>query len=175
MGKTSQQWWTEVKADPQLFNGWLVRQFRGESTAAKRIIDFADKHAPDVRTKHILYIIAAQESQHAAWVLELLRNRGIEPDVTGAEKRYWEETLLEIRSFQTGAAVAAHAEKMRLERIRTIATDPTAPADVKDTFTRILHDEQFHERQFREMAGAEALELTLESHRRGRKALGLEP
>lgn len=175
MGKTSQQWWAEVKSDPKRFNGWLLRQFRGEATAAKRIVEFADKYAPDTQSKRILYTIAAQEAQHADWVLQLLKSRGIEPNTDGAEKRYWKETLPDIRSFETGAAVAAHAEKMRLERIRTISEDPTAPADVKATFTRILKDELFHETAFREMAGPEALELTLASHRQGRKALGLEP
>lgn len=175
MGKTSQQWWTEVKQDPRRFNGWLLRQFRGEATAARRIIDFADRYAPDAQTKRILYTIASQEAQHADWVLTLLKARGIEPNVDGAEKRYWKETLPEVQSFETGAAVAAHAERMRLERIRTIAEDPTAPADVKETFTRILRDELFHESAFREMAGPHAMELTLTAHREGRKALGLIP
>lgn len=175
MSKTSQQWWNEVKGDPKRFNGWLLRQFRGEATAAERIVEFADKYAPDVQTKRILYTIASQEATHADWVLQLLKTRGIEPDVSGAEKRYWKETLPDITSFETGAGVAAHAERMRLERIKTISEDPTAPADVKETFTRILRDEQFHERAFREMAGPMGLEVTLDSHRRGRKALGLEP
>lgn len=175
MGKTSQQWWSEVKNDPDRFNGWLVKQYRGEATAAKRINDFAEQYAPDETTKRILRIIAGQEAQHAKWVRELLVARGIEPSLEGAEKRYWKETLHEITSFATGAAVAAHAERMRLERIRTIAEDASAPADVKRVFQLILRDELFHEEAFREMAGPQAMERTLGSHRDGRRALGLIP
>lgn len=175
MGKTSQQWWTEVKADPEKFNGWLVRQYRGEVTASQRILGFASAHAPDDTAVRILTTIAKQETQHAEWVLALLKTRGIEPDLRGAEKRYWKETMPQITSFETGCAVGAHAEKMRLERIHTIATDPTAPADVKETFSRILKDELFHEAAFREMAGPKALEATVASHQKGRELLGLEP
>lgn len=175
MSKTTQRWWNEVKSDPKRFDGWLVRQFRGEATASKRIVDFAMAHAPDQKSRRTLLLIAAQEAQHAEWVLGLLKSRNIEPDINNAEKRYWNETLPEITSFQTGAAVGAHAERMRLERITTIAEDVDAPADVREVFNKILKDELFHERAFREMAGPEALEATLESHRAGRKALGLEP
>lgn len=175
MAKTSQQWWAEIKNDPKRFNSWLLRQYRGEATAAKRITEFADQFAPDVKTKRILYTIATQEMNHAEWVLQLLKTRGIQPRIEGAEKRYWQVTLPEIKSFETGAGVAAHAERMRLERIRTIAEDETAPGDVKSTFAQILKDELFHERAFREMAGPMGMELTLEAHREGRKALGLVP
>ena len=175
MGKTSHQWWAEVKADARRFNGWLVRQHRGEVTASQRIREFSERFAPDETTRKVLNIIASQEAQHAEWVRQLLATRGIEPDTSGAEKRYWKETLPDITSFQTGAGVAAHAEKMRLERIRAIAEDVTAPSDVRTIFQMILKDEQFHEAAFREMAGQSALEATLASHRLGRNALGLEP
>lgn len=175
MRKTSQQWWAEVKNDPKKLNGWLVRQYRGEATASKRIVEFADRFAPDAVTKRILNTIAEQEKQHAEWVLELLKTRGIEPDIKDAEKRYWKETMSDIQTFATGAAVGAHAERMRLERIETIANDASAPADIRETFKRILRDELFHAAAFEQMAGPEALERTLPSHRRGREALGLEP
>lgn len=173
MSKTSQQWWDSIKNDPVRFNAWLAKQYRGETTAAQRIHDFTDKYAPDERTKETLDTIAAQEHLHAIWVLTLLRTRGIEPITENAEKRYWKETLGGISSFETGAAVAAHAEKMRLERIAVIANDESAPVDVKETFARILKDELFHERAFRDMAGEGALEVTADAHKRGRKALGL--
>jgi len=175
MKKTSQQWWAEVKADPDKLNGWLIRQYRGEATASRRIKEFADRYAPDTVTKRILGMIADQEKQHAEWVLELLKARGIEPNLNDAEKRYWKETLPDIKTFSTGAAVGAHAERMRLERIETIANDRGAPQDIRKTFQLILKDELFHAAAFEQMAGPEALEQTLPSHRRGREALGLEP
>jgi hypothetical protein len=175
MGKTSQQWWTEIKADAVRLNGWLVRQHRGEVTAAARIREFAERFAPDEQTRHVLDVIAGQEAQHASWVAGLLQARGIEPKVEGAEKRYWKETLPDITSFTTGAGVAAHAERMRLERIRTIVADEGSPEDIRLTFRLILRDEVFHESAFREMAGPAAMEATLASHRQGRSVLGLEP
>lgn len=175
MGKTSQQWWDEVKVDSNKLNRWLLKQWRGEVTASGRIRGFAATYAPDESTSRILHIIADQERQHAEWVLELLKARGINPDATGAEVRYWKETLPQVRSFEVGAAVGAHAEGMRLERIRTIAADATAPDDVRKTFQQILKDEVFHERAFREMAGPDAMTLTEASHRRGRAVLGLVP
>lgn len=171
---TSKQWWVEVKQDPERFNEWLVKQHRGEVTAAGRIEAFASKYA-NPQNRRVLELIASQERQHAAWVLDLLVARGITPDLTGAEAKYWQEVLPEIESFETGAAIGAHAEAMRLERIRVICDDVQAPADVRDTFLRILRDEVFHERAFRKMAGREALSRTAPSHSRGRELLGLEP
>lgn len=116
-----------------------------------------------------------QERKHAGWVLGLLQTRGVEPDTSNAEKRYWQEVLPEIESFETGAAVGAHAEAMRLERIRAICCDQEAPQDVRDVFQRILKDEVFHEQAFRDMAGREAMQRTAGAHERGRELLGLEP
>lgn len=175
MSKTSQQWWDEVKADEKLLSDWLVRQYRGEVTAAKRINQFAELYASDDKNKKVLNVIAEQEAQHASWIRELLATRNIKPSIKGAEKRYWKETLSGINSLESGAAVAAHAEAMRLERIRVIAADESAPADIRHTFILILRDEQFHEYAFRAMAGEAAMAEALHSHREGRKALGLVP
>lgn len=170
---TSKQWWESVKNDPTKFNEWLQKQYRGEITAASRIEQFAEKYATQ-NYKRTLRVIAKQERQHASWVLELLINRGITPDVANAENRYWSETLPEIESFETGAAIGAHAEAMRLERIRVISADDSAPSDVQEIFKKILKDELFHERAFRVMAGDQAMQKTMASHEAGRKLLGLE-
>lgn len=171
--KTSQQWWDEVKNNDALFNDWLVKQFRGEVTAAERIVEFGEQYA-DATNKTILNAIATQEMQHAQWVLSLLEARSIDPSVEGAEKRYWKETLPAIEDFETGCAVGAHAEKMRLERIQVIVDDFDTPADVREVFTKILKDELWHEQAFREMSTPEAMEATAGNHQRGLEVLGLE-
>lgn len=171
---TSKMWWDNVKNDSDKFNDWLIKQYRGEVTAAQRIVEFSNKYAEDYRDKIILNIIAKQESKHAAWVLELLSARGIAPNVEHAEERYWKETLPEIESFETGAAVGAHAEAMRLERIRVICEDDSAPTDVKDVFKKILREEMFHEKAFRTMAGVKAMSATQGAHNKGLELLGLE-
>lgn len=173
---SSEQWWSEVKNNPKRFNAWLVKQHRGEITAASRIDRFALRLAPNARFKKTLEVIADQERTHADWVLGLLKSRGITPDLTHAEDRYWKEVLTQEEvTFEEVAAIGAHAEAMRLERIKAIASDDTAPADVRDVFQRILKDEMFHERAFRNMAGREAMARTEASHCRGREILGLEP
>lgn len=174
--RDSRTWWAATRQDPEAFCRWLLDQYRGEVTAAGRIEQLADQHASgDERARRILNTIASQERSHAAWVADLLRARGLDPVVEAKSDRYWRRTLPGIRDLATGCAVGAHAERMRLERIEAIASDPDAPADVRETFRRILRDERFHERAFRELAGPEALEATKNAHDLGREALGLTP
>lgn len=174
MSKSSARWWEEIKSNPAKFDTWLIKQYRGEVTAADRIERFAAEYAPDEKSRKTLSVIASQERQHAAWVLDLLVARGVTPSLEHAEERYWSATLPSIESFETAAAVGAHAEAMRLERIRTIVEDENADIDVRSTFSRILKDEVFHERAFRKLAGSKAMKAVAPSHRKGRELLGLE-
>lgn len=171
--QTSREWWAKVRAEDRLLLDWLRRQYRGEVTAAGRIEAFRDRYAPNAESKRLLTTIAEQERRHAAWVRDLLMARGIDPEVQGAEDRYWAETLPAVDSFEHGAAVGAHAEEMRLQRIRVIVNDATAPADVRKVFTMILKEEEFHARAFAQMAGEEALSETRGAHERGMALLGL--
>jgi hypothetical protein len=58
-------------------------------------------------------------------------------------------------------------------RGRVIASDPGAPADIRETFARILRDEEFHASAFAAMAGGRALEAARGCHEAGLAALGL--
>lgn len=173
--KTSAQWWAETKADPEKLIDWLKRQYTGERTAVVRLEKLLADYPPE-NPKYLAVVrtIIAQEAQHADWVGELLIARGVELEVGESENRYWAETLEGIDSFDTGSAVAAHAEAMRLERIGVIANDEDAPADIREVFRKILPDEKFHTNAFQFMASEEALEATAGSHQLGLKALGLE-
>lgn len=171
--KTSKEWWEETKADPAKLTDWLQRQYTGEVTAANRIIDFMKQYATNDRERHILAFIANQERLHAKWIKQCLLNRGIDPEVGESDKKYWKETMPGITDFQTGAAVAYYAEKMRLERIRVIAEDRTAPWDVRDVFYRILPDEEGHEKMFYKLTNVQALEAALNNHEQGMETLGL--
>lgn len=174
--RSSAAWWTATRDDPPRLHAWLQAQYRGEVTAANRIEALRDRHArPGTRAHRVLTAIAAQERDHAAWVAELLRARGLAVAIVGAaEERYWRHTLPGIVDLATGCAVGAHAEAMRLARIAAIADDPAAPPDIRDVFARILPQERFHERAFRGLATPAALEATRERHALGRTALGLE-
>jgi rubrerythrin len=175
--RTSAEWWQAVKADPALLLDWLRKQYHGEATAAVRMREFLAQFGTEARDpKWVATVeeIARQEEMHAAWVGGLLRARGEEPAVIiGKSERYWQATLPGIESWESGCAVAAHAEAMRLDRIRVIAADLDAPADIREVFARILPQEEFHERAFRAFASDEALTAALETHAAGAEALGL--
>lgn len=175
--KTSAEWWTGLKNDPERFTDWLRDQYHGEITASIRIKAFKDLYAKDVNPIFRINLnhIAWQESMHAKWIGQLLQARGVAPEVLQKEERYWNETLNGIDSFQTGAGVAAHAELMRLERIRVICKDPEAPEDVRKVFQKILPEEEFHARAFSDMAGAFAMAMTAKAHANGMAAIGLIP
>lgn len=175
--RDSARWWEETRGDSERLVDWLFDQYRGEVTAAGRIECLRDAHArPGSRAHRVLTVIAGQERRHADWVAGLLKARGLEPEVRGEpESRYWARTLPGIADLETGCAVGAHAERMRLERIEVISADASAPADLRDVFTRILVEERFHERAFRALATPESLERTREAHALGREALGLIP
>ena len=174
--RTSETWWTETKADAAAFEDWLRDQYRGESTAAGRIEALRDAFAqPGSRAFRILSVIAAQERKHAVWVGEILAARGMALAIDDERERYWPAVVDLVTDLETGAAVGAHAEKMRLERLETIANDETAPADVRAVFTRIVPEERFHERAFRTLAGDLAMKKTAGAHALGRAALGLAP
>lgn len=172
--KTSVQWWAETKNDPAKLESWLKKQFVGEVTAANRITGLVDRFNPQFNITKMLYKIAMDENKHALWILDLLQARNIKvPSTKGAEDRYWAQTLPGIKSLDHGLAVGAHAEAMRLERIKVIADDADAPEDIRLTFTNILKDELMHERAFRTKASDEALAETKGNHKLGREALGL--
>lgn len=177
MGQVSSKvWWENIKANPDEMIDWLKDQYHGEITAHDRIMDFVEQFSPEnPRHKKTLELIADQEKRHAAWVGDLLSTRGITPAVLDKEERYWQQTLPQVDSFESAAAVASHAERMRLERIRVIVSDDTADADIRAVFARILPEEEFHERAFRGMAGGEAMQAALEAHLAGRAAIGLIP
>ncbi|WAS99403.1 ferritin family protein [Nannocystis punicea] len=174
--RSSAAWWAETRTDPERLHAWLFAQYRGEVTAAQRIVALRDAHAaPDSRAFRLLTVIAEQERSHAEWVGELLRARGLVAEVRGAaEARYWQQTLPGIADLATGCAVGAHAEAMRLERIAAIAGDAEAPPDIREVFARILPQERFHARAFGSLTTPESLAATRAAHELGRALLGLE-
>jgi rubrerythrin len=177
--KTSVEWWNEVKASPEKTIKWLKSQYYGEMTAADRINQYVVNYIPDseIKVKNTINLIIEQERKHASWVLELLRNRGIQIDesVHGTD-RYWDEVLPNIDEYKTleyASAVASHAEQMRLERIKVIADDNEAPKDIRDVFSKILNEEIFHTKAFASIAGDNALSESAKNHAKGVEALGL--
>lgn len=174
--RSSAVWWAETKADPAAFEDWLRDQYRGEATAAARIEMLRDAFTePGSRPYRVLSVIAAQERKHAIWVGELLAARGMNLAIPGDRERYWPAVVDLVTDLETGAAVGAHAERMRLERLEAIANDESAPRDVREVFARIVPEERFHERAFRSLAGDRAMKKTASAHALGRAALGLAP
>lgn len=176
--KTSKEWWSEVKADNAKLVDWLKRQYRGEVSAVQRLNTVKLTFEMDMTAEQFnnLSLIASQEAMHARWIKDLLEERGIQADADqeNAETRYWSEVDLSYSDFLTTMAVGAHAEQMRLERIRAIAEDKTAPWDIREAFIRIAADESYHAKFFTEAAGADALKATENDHEAGKRLLGLE-
>lgn len=176
MTMTSVEWWERTRGNTAALADWLLDQHRGERTAAARILALRDRYAArDSRGWRLLTVIARQEARHAEWVAGLLAARGLAATAPDPDERYWPAVLARIVDLASGAAAGAHAEGMRLARIEAIAADPLAPADIRDVFARILPQERFHERAFRELAGEEALQAAEDAHEIGRIALGLAP
>lgn len=171
-------WWARIKADREALMGWLRKQYYGEARAAMRLEAFVERYGHQAkmpRQRELVARIIEQERAHAAWVGALLRARGESPSpLTPRHERYWAQTLDQIKDWETGCAVAAHAEGMRLARIRAIVADEGAPQDIREVFARILPEEEFHERAFSALTSAEARAQTREHHVLGAQALGLE-
>lgn len=166
-------WWKKTRSDPQRVLKWLKDQYHGEVTAATRIRELILVYPALPKWKETVELIAQQEEQHAEWVKSLLVNRGVKAEVLNKTERYWEETIKQITDWDTGCAVAAHAEAMRLERIEAICADEDADADIKEVFGKILVEERFHEKAFRSFTTSEAMEKTLAGHMAGLNELGL--
>jgi tRNA isopentenyl-2-thiomethyl-A-37 hydroxylase MiaE len=174
---TPQQWWDKTKNDPVRLADWLKRQYRGEITAAKRILRYAAEYADqiDPYTVQQLGKLASDELRHAQIVKGLMDSRSIKPmPQDEAEDRYWKKVLPSIASLDTFFAVGAHAEAMRLERIKVIYQDSTAPYDIVNAFGLIYRDEMWHAEFFRGKASESALKETEKDHEAGLQVLGLE-
>lgn len=172
--KTSQEWWDETKNSPELIDNWLKNQYHGEALASERIRKFILPHM-EGKYHFLVEKIANDEDTHAKWVSELLNSRGITAEILKKEERYWKEVMTEDFNDdgQYAAAVAAHAEEMRLERIEVIMKDPESPKDIKKVFTQIFKDEQFHAKGFKLIAGDDYYNKASENHAKGVEALGL--
>lgn len=169
----TQQWIDKVLASKKNLNHWLQRQYIGEVTASQRISKLA--HAAPRRHTKVLHKIASDEQSHAMWVLELLKVRGIPvPQIENPEERYWRPVLDAADDFDKTAAAGFYAEGMRLVRIRALASDPRVDQDIRDVFTRILVDEEFHERAFEAIASEQAKATMAGRHAEGLARLGLE-
>ncbi len=172
--KTSQEWWDETKASPEKLENWLKNQYHGEAVAAERIRKFILPHM-EGKYEFMVEKIASDEDRHATWIGKLLSDRGITPEILQKEERYWKEVITEdfTNNGNYAAAVAAHAEEMRLERISVIMNDTTADSDIVETFKNIYTDELFHAKGFKLIAGDEYYNKASENHAKGLEALGL--
>jgi hypothetical protein len=172
--KTSQQWWDGVKSDNSALRHWLTQQYSGELSASDRIKQYILAHAPNYIDQKSIERVMYEEDVHADWIKDLLIVRQIPvPTESASSDRYWEAVLGNSElSYQEACGIAAHAEEMRLERIKVIADDVTAPWDIRETFINILKDETYHAKLFKHLAG-DAYNDAAKGHADGIEALGL--
>lgn len=178
--KTSIQWWSEIKQDPERLKSWLKNQAFCENGAAEKIQQYSSRYKLNTEQQSMIHKIITDEKRHGAWVRQLLTNRGVEQDILEKEERYWNETLPAIENFNTFeyfCLVSYLAEDMRLERIRAIVNDDDAPEDIRDVFKKILPDELTHTMMFGHMSSGcttQEKEAALAYHSKGRNSIGLE-
>ncbi len=172
--KTSQDWWNDTKSSPEKMVNWLKNQYHGEAVASERIRKFILPHF-EGKYHFMVERIADDETRHSEWIALLLSSRGIEPKILEKEERYWKTVMTDDFSSDGNyaAAVAAHAEEMRLERIKVIMDDNNAPNDIQTTFKNIYKDELFHAKGFKLIAGDDYYNKASENHAKGLEALGL--
>lgn len=172
--RTSKQWWDSIKNDPEKVKNWLIRQYIGEVTAVGRIQTLILDKLGEGLVKEVIKAIIRQENNHAEWILGLLKARGIDSvEIENPESRYWSKTLPKAVDLTHTMGIAAHAENMRLERIKVIAEDPDSPLDVRDVFARILPDENFHAKIFRHLTPDNVFDSLKDAQKEGEKVLGL--
>lgn len=170
---TSKQWWDKVKNDDGLLIDWLRAQYHGEKTAAIRIKSEFSKFEMDVAQTALIEKIAKEEELHAEWVGKLLLDRGIEPEVLVKNERYWNVAMVDMDTIEDVAAIAHHAEHMRLERIRAISEDSETPSDIKVVFSKILPMEINHEKWFGALSSEGHIASHKNNHEEGMVVLGL--
>jgi rubrerythrin len=171
--KTTAQWWSETKSDEAKLHAWLQRQYVGELAAVNLLSEVLIRFGSEMSEKdwNRIFKVMNQEALHGKWIKELLDARGIKPEKDAdSTRRYWNEVLPAVDSFEKASAAAYNAENMRLHRIREIAGDASAPADIRETFQDILPHEEWHEEVFAEMKGNVDLS---EFHSKGLEALSL--
>lgn len=179
--ETSKQWWDRIKNDKGLFFNWITKQVAGEFAAVKRISEIVEEHTdPDTVARFLLTKIVSDENKHGEWMLKIAASYGVDTSIIIEEsKRYWDKVeplAKELNDFQYSCAVAAHAEEMRLERIKAIAEDDVFGQSnplIQKIFKDILVDETFHASAFALLAGETALVEALDNHLEGMEALGL--
>lgn len=172
--RDTKTWWATVKANPEKLASWLKRQYVGELAAVNLLSELLIRFGSEMNPEdwHTISKIMMQEALHGTWMKELLDVRGIKPEQNAsAERRYWKEVLPAVDSFEKAVAAGFHAENMRLHRIREIASDLDAPADIRETFQRILPHEEWHEEAFAAMMGQ--TDAITPFHEKGLKALNL--
>jgi hypothetical protein len=170
---TTKEWWNGIRDNPEELARWLRRQYVGELAAVNLLSQLLIRFGSKMNEAQweTIHKIMSQEAVHGRWMKELMDVRGILPEENAsAERRYWNEVLPAVDSFEKAVAAGFHAENMRLFRIREIANDPKAPEDIRTTFNRILPHEEWHEEAFAEMMGD--TDIT-EFHEKGLEALNL--
>lgn len=164
--QTSAEWWNETKNDTVKLHYWLQRQCYGEFEAFKRLKSLSNQFNNEIIDK-----IAGQEFMHHKWLKEYMLKHNI-PELPKHETRYWNEVNLKFENLEQAAAVAYHAESMRLERIRLIAKDETH-LDLAQIFQKILIDEEFHAEAFKFISDDDEIAIAKIDHEAGLQALGL--
>lgn len=179
MSRNSLEWWSEVLATPGKLEDWLKRQYHSEASAVPRIAKLQDRvERSDIANKEewrwLLTIISQDEAKHATQVAKLMESRGLVAKILPEHRSKYMKKFQELPdTIEVMTAVAAYAELTSLTRFGAILQHPDTPQDIRQEFTSILFEEEFHHAAFRRLAGSAAYELASQAHQRGLDAVGI--
>ena len=177
MSHTTAQWLDRTLSNKAYLKNWLTRQYIGEFTAAVRLgqlVSQAKRVSIDIRKIEMLTRIQKEEAAHTVWIGHLMQARRMPiPVVTMDPSRYWDKVLSGEMAIEKLFAAGYHAETMRLGRIRGLVSHPKTPADVRQTFTEILRDEEGHAFAFEQLTTPEQRAESFDAHKAGMDAMGL--
>ena len=147
--------WPEVRTKPGGIEWWLQKQYVGELEAIasmEKLLRSFDANPKGAKLRNLVVRVIRDERNHVAMIERLLQARGVTPEAPASP-----EVLSGLDQWAEGCAATSRAEAIRAGEIRTVIADLGTPDDIRTVFGRVLKEEVFHEKAFRELAGQEAM------------------
>lgn len=149
----TEQWWDMLLNDEEKLHRWLIKllwvEKGGFDDYSIRALQFPHTH----EQKLILRKIALDEEKHSRMIEFVLRDRGITEFPNDQPSSYWGTMFENIKDVTDYAAASAYGEIAAANRFSFLVNYPFTPDDLKDLFSNILPDEQFHVTALTEIAG----------------------
>jgi rubrerythrin len=159
------RWWEKLLADEDKMTLWLQKLQRTELDGYTGNLEAEALWAKDnLAAKAVLVGIAHDELRHSDLLVDLLRQRGLEPNEESPESFYWSEMDKIIIDLSSCAAVFHLGEQLAADRFRVLFDHPDTPDDIRSFIASAMPDEEYHARSFRKLTDDITLERILVHH-----------